>query len=827
MIPHFKQKFPGVVLIIALIACALLPWFRNRGYLRDLYDYGLVVAANGHLNRGELPYVDFTTSIQAGFLGLNWLVERIGGGTYDGLTCGAAGLIVLSALVLPMMLARRLPPGLAAVIGGAVTIVSASQHTILWHNALGVFCLAVVTWAAAVAPVWMRSTWGWHALVAGGLLLGGLNKLNFHLVALAAALAWAAWAVMAGRARWREAGLTMAGCLTAGLALPLLIECAWTGASPALWWHNVVALPSEQRLGIVATVFSSDFLWRPIHDYYGWIRLQPVGLAGIGMTLLTMGAVGWGGNVRGWRRSLALAGTMAAGAAGAALIATNFEIVYLGLGAWLVLLVSVWLGTEVVGLGRRWLWAGLGLPALVIALPAWESAWQGQRSQFGYDAAPRSKYRTLEEVADGFSYFGGLKMPFGYVFSLGRLMWTLPDPDLAGRRAVFWGGGMEWMERFVPAIREPGQPLWIHWGTSYSQSDIERLARKFQSQRDYAWAYNTVARDNWPWPINDVLDLDYRREIIGTVLVGRRPINHDEVDLTDAMATIQGLGGNVGGRSFLLDRDPFTFMRGYDGRIIYGSARQSAQVKLLAPLYRMRGVAVINRMDQNEADQMSVTAKVTVHGSIPEQVLWQQELRLEPGEKMARVPFEVEAGGRQILFWIIQHDRAQVGRVFAGYRELEILHSAETAGAPILRDDILPVTATGESAAESLLGDAAWRPEQIVVRGGRVTPEGIELPAGGEVWFHSVNMLGEVHGRIESAPGSGASRTVRTLWCKGGRIQPVQGGGVAPGQGMDFHLWTGELGGWFGIVVEPGQSDAWVRVRVRSAKISQPTKGNS
>jgi predicted acetyltransferase len=38
MIPHFKQKFPGVVLIIALIACALLPWFRNRGYLRDLYD---------------------------------------------------------------------------------------------------------------------------------------------------------------------------------------------------------------------------------------------------------------------------------------------------------------------------------------------------------------------------------------------------------------------------------------------------------------------------------------------------------------------------------------------------------------------------------------------------------------------------------------------------------------------------------------------------------------------------------------------------------------------------------------------------------------------
>ncbi|MBW7895647.1 MAG: hypothetical protein H3C27_11080 [Opitutaceae bacterium] len=821
MIRNPFRKPPVIALIAVLIVCALAPWFRNHGYLRDLYDYGLVIAANGHLNRGELPYVDFTTPIQAGFLGLNWLVERAGGGTYDALTRGAAALIVLSALVLPLMLARRFPPGLAVLLGGAVTVTSASQHTILWHNALGVFCLAVVTWAAAVAPVWRRATWGWHALLVAGLMLGGLNKLNFHLVALVTALAWAAWAAINGRARWREAGLTMAGCLAAGLVLPLLIECAWTGASPALWWHNVVALPSEQRLGIATMVFSADFLWRPIHDYYGWIWLQPVGLTGIVATLLTAAAVWKGGSYRGWRRGLAVLGAVAAGAAGAALIATNFEIVYLGLGAWLVLLVSVWLGTGASGSGRRWLWVGMGLPALVIGLPAWDSAWQGQRSQFGYDDAPRANYRTLAEIGDDYGYYGALKMPYGYVYSLGRLMWNLPDPDPAGRRPVFWGVGLEWLERFIPARREPGQALWIHWGTSYNQTDIDKLALKFEGQKDYAWAYNTVARDNWPWPINDVLDLNYRREIIGTVLVGRRPINHDEVELTDALATIQGLGGNVSGRAFLQDRDPFTFIRGYDGNILYGSARQNAQVKLQAPVYRLRGVAVINRMDKSDPEPLSMMARVTVHGSIPEQVLWQRDLFLAAGENTARVPFEVDAGGRQILFWIIQHDRSQAGRAFAGYRELEILHAGETEGAPVLHDTMLPVTVTGEAAADSLLGQVVWRPEQIVVRGGRLTPDGVELPAGGEVWFHSANMSGEVRGWVESAPGSGASRTVRTLWCKGGRVQPLQAGGVALGRNLDFHLWTGELGGWFGIVVEPGQSDAWVRVRIESAAISQ------
>ncbi|MEJ1971487.1 MAG: hypothetical protein WDM96_02930 [Lacunisphaera sp.] len=159
--------------VAAVALVAWLPWWRNHGYLRDLYDYGLVIAANGHLNLGERPYVDFTTPIQAGFLGLNWMFERLGHGTYAGLTLGGAALIIGAAVTLPLMLARRWPGWAAAIVGGAVTVSAASQHTILWHNSLGVICLAIATWAAACAPVLRRADWPWHLLVAAGFFSAG------------------------------------------------------------------------------------------------------------------------------------------------------------------------------------------------------------------------------------------------------------------------------------------------------------------------------------------------------------------------------------------------------------------------------------------------------------------------------------------------------------------------------------------------------------------------------------------------------------------------------------------------------------------------------
>jgi hypothetical protein len=108
------------------LVVALLPWWHHRGYLRDLYDYGLVWAANGLMADGQRPYVDFATSIQAGFLAMNRGIERIGGGGYLALTWGGAGLIVLQLVVLSGLLARRWPAGVAWSLGVVLAVAGAA-----------------------------------------------------------------------------------------------------------------------------------------------------------------------------------------------------------------------------------------------------------------------------------------------------------------------------------------------------------------------------------------------------------------------------------------------------------------------------------------------------------------------------------------------------------------------------------------------------------------------------------------------------------------------------------------------------------------------------
>jgi len=41
-----------VFLVLALAILCLAPWLRNRAYLRDLMDYGLVVAASARIEAG-------------------------------------------------------------------------------------------------------------------------------------------------------------------------------------------------------------------------------------------------------------------------------------------------------------------------------------------------------------------------------------------------------------------------------------------------------------------------------------------------------------------------------------------------------------------------------------------------------------------------------------------------------------------------------------------------------------------------------------------------------------------------------------------------------
>ena len=817
------RRFPLPVWlsIAVLVAVALLPWGRNHAHLRDFYDYGVVIAGLARLDEGARPYVDFATPIQAGFFGLNWLVQRAGDGSYLALTRGGAALIVLTGAGLALVLGRRWPAWAALPVAASVTVASASQHTILWHNALGVFALALAAWTAAVAPVLRRATWPWHALMLAGLFLGGLNKLNFQLVALAAVAAWALRAWLVGRATERELLVTLVVVGLVGFVLPVATELAWTGASPDRWRHNVIALAGDTRANDLPHIFTWKFLWVPIHDYYGPLLLPCVGLTGL---VFSAGAL-----VAGWTRPPAAradrwlqpVAAVVGALAGAAFLATNQEIAYVGLAGWLVVAVSLWLGFA-GDLRPRVLVPALLLPALALGVTAWISAWQGQRSQFGYSESPRATYAQVPDDVSAYRYVRGLWMPPEQVLTLRELAKWVPAPGADGLRPVFYGPGTEWLEQLWPAAKVPGQPLWVHWDTTYRNREVYRLLNDIGTADRYRMVLVTLARDFWPPALRRTLEQFYDRTLIGPVTVRWTRRDGWQLQCKDGLDFTNRYGGNVAGTAFFVHERPLTDLAWEGDRFMLGVTRGEGRLLLTAPTYRFGADAVLERLPSSgEAAALRVRFKVTVHGATPEQVRWDQEIELAPNENRKAMPFSVDAMGQHLELQVSVLGAAN-DRVAAGFRNFTILHSMESAdGAPALRAAAAQPAAGDEAMARALFGDLGWRPQQLVTRAGQAAPGGIELPAGGEIWWHTENMLGEVRGQVRSIGADpNVVPMVRVVWCKGGRLQLLQQGNVPPGGTFDFHAWCGEPGGWIGVLLDPGHPAVRASVRLQSSSLA-------
>lgn len=810
------------LLLAGAVGLALLPWWRHHGYLRDLFDYGIVIEANGRFERGERPYVDFKTPIQAGFLGLNWLVERVGGGDYRALTRGGAALIVVTVLGLVLLLARRWPAWAAVAVGLAVTVSGASQHTILWHNSLGLFCLAAVTWAAACAPVARRETWRWHVIVAAGLFLGGINKLNFQLVALAFAGAWAARAGLQRDASWRRVMATIAGLFIVGLGLPVAAELAWTGASLRDWLINVVQLAAGGRAEFLGRILTPAFLFKPIHDYYGTLLLPQAGLAGLLALAAATLVAAW--TVRASlsrldRWLLPVAVVLASGA-GAALLATNYEIACVGLGAWCVLITSVWLGFGLDGGRRRVLAAGLVLPALIVGGTAWGTAWQGNRSQFGFSRAPRDSYRLAENAGVAFTYLRGLRLPPEVWHSFELLERTLPAPGSDGLRPVFYGPGLEFADRFYPAVRVPGRPLWGHWGTSYGPREIEELTAQLVSGRYYKTVVVTIGFEDWPDALRHALQKYYVWHNAGAAMRAWTWRDEDTVDFANVFRSLERLGGNLDGRRLHFDHRPLGSRRLAGEGFVLGTDRADGAVLVRAPFYRMRGVAVIERLPGAGDGPVHADFKVTRHGAVPEEARWAGRLELPAGQRSARLTFEADGFALPVELWARQEsDRAGI---YIGFRELEITNAIDAEGdAPTLALKPLASDQPTPEMLGALFGDVAWRPQRLSLRGGRpeVSPAGLELSSGGELWLHTDRMTGELAGEL-SLPRHSPPVLFRVVWYKGARVQVLQNGWIQPGDPTLFRAWTAEAGGWIGLVIESTDRPATVRVKVTRSTLS-------
>ncbi len=794
---------------------ALAPWWRNHAFLRDFYDYGLVIAGVGRIEAGEYPYADFLTPIQTGLFLLNGWAQQLGDGTYQAMTWGVPWLAVMAVGLLAMIYAQRCSSVVAAAMAGVVTVMTVTQHTIIWHNSVGAICLAVATAGAALAPVLRRSQLGWHVLIGAALVLGGINKLNAHLVTLCGVIAWALLSGFARQASWRRVSATLLYVLVCGVVLPVLIELAWTGASLRTWWYNVVALPFGSRAGDFTAALQWKFYFTTRHDYYGPLPFQPLGALGV---LSTAAFAVHAFRERGWRQGgWVLGATAFAAASGAGLLATNYEIAYVAMGAWFALIASLWLGFGLNCSGRVF-YGSLIAPALVVGAFAWQSAWHGQRSQFGYSQAARSTYVAGETTAPGFGYLRGTLLPPEIAASLttaARWRASLSPED---RAKVFYGPGLEWLDHPWPTSKLPAMPLWLHGGTSYGAAEEARLFKALSAGGPYRHVLVPEARDHWPAAAAREISTKYLRHHLGPVwyryeqltpgVVSWRPIDF-----------LRAFGGNVDATLLQSTMEVHALA---DGRTFVGADRGRGEMLLQARSYRAAGEALLCRVPGASLEATRVPFKVFMVVGDQEHLRWSSTLVLPAGESEVVVPFGIDSGGQPVRF-VFDIPAEATGRVRAGWRALTLLHAADGPDLPpMLRPDSPEAKVAGADMGRALL-PAGWNPEKILVRDVRMdSAGGMVLLPGGEVWIRLGDYLADFRGVATVAKEADlpANPVVRVFYYKGGKLE-MQAQSVVqdPERRFEFNAWSAENYGWLVITLDPVASVPPVSVKLLAVKI--------
>lgn len=781
----------------AVVAVALVPWMRNHDYLRDFYDYGMFVNVNARLDAGQKPFVDFTTPAQSATFVLNHLAERLGGGSYVGLTRGAATLIVLIGVALVALLARRWPPALAAVFGFAIVACSASQHTIIFYNPIGVFAMALVVWSFAVAPVWSWEQRGWHALAAAGLLLGGLNKINFHLLSCAMALGWLVWGAIEARASWRRIGATLALIVVFGGVLPLAIELAWTGADWRTWYHNVVQLPLGARGDRVGLLKDARVYFSTLHDYYGSMRLAQSGLV---VLLLPLGAViaAWftADADRPWmRRGFALLAGVCGALAGAALLLTNNEIAYLTIAAALVMLAGLWLGFRLPVHGW-WPRLALGLPALIVGLSGWESAWLGQRSQFGHAQDPRAEYVAGETLGPEFAYLRGLHIPPGMARSLVAFAhYRRAMPSEADR--VFYGPGVEWLERIWPAPKVRGMPLIA--SAFESEREMRLLEDNVISGGPYGHILVVEAWNSWPLAVQIAFFRGFSMERIGNGfflyhrlrpgVLWARPLNFYE-----------HIGGNVESTR-LISHMPKERLA--DGRLFVGIDRGSGELEIAASNNRSSAEAVLRRRSPGGAVG-PVRFEAFAAAGEARFPRWSREITLPENQDELVVPTgQIDASGHHLLLRVTVPAES-AGAVTAGWREPRLWDTVERASRPpLLQEGVTPISPAPKGFEEGLL-PATLRGSGMLVRDPQFVDGKFWLNSGGELWIPLPAIFRRIDIKAHAAGSPpGTVPQLRVAYYKGGRLEMFIPQVDEPNNTARFSAWSCEAGGWLAILADP------------------------
>jgi hypothetical protein len=466
---------------------------------------------------------------------------------------------------------------------------------------------------------------------------------------------------------------------------------------------------------------------------------------------------------------------------------------------------------------------------VLLAVTAGESAWRGQRSQFGHSVAPRARYRDAGAVGAELAYFSGLRIPPEWADALGFIKATLPAPGSGGLRPVFYSQGLEWLERPFPAVKHRGLALWMFFGPVYGPKETAQLVKLLGVDSSLERYYIAT-----PWTYLDpavakALSTQYVLQATAG-LVGywkRRPDAMPLEDVEHSLYALAGtadginllnlLGGNIDPGSFSINRgDTVVVPATASSATVIGTTRGRLELLGKVRARRLRGEAVLRRTGSGQA---GVEARFAVRVPGADGSRWSAAIRLEPGETERVLAFEI-ADPSEALQFVAELPADVPAPVVAGFCRLRILHATSDAVPPPRLRGVAPADAAPDPAVfRQCFPGGNWKMVGLISRGASVVPEGLLLPAGAELWFKTEPMLPELRGELRRAPsGAPGNPVLRLVWRKGARIdllvqEPLRDAAGA----LNFRGWNAETDGWFGLLVDPGPDTAPALIRFKPA----------
>jgi hypothetical protein len=484
------------------------------------------------------------------------------------------------------------------------------------------------------------------------------------------------------------------------------------------------------------------------------------------------------------------------------------DIIYIGVAGWLALLIALWLGYDLPARGG-WFYGVIVAPVILVGSLAWYSAWQGQRSQFGHSAEPRSAYVDGAQAGSEFAYLKGTRVPPETADSLQAVArWRQSLTDEQRRRHLF-GPGTEWAAHIWPVMATPGLPIYVHAGNSMGAVETAQLLATISSGELQVITVSNIL-DLWPGRERFYIMHRFLRRPLGSMF-GVYEKATGSVSVAPVWFT-RAFGGSTDARFLVSDA---LLQERSDWHMFLGIAKEHGEMRLILPTNRLDGQVILRRTEG--APRVPVSAHFMIYAQANPTARferWSHQLELPADQDEVVADYAIDSSHMPTTF-LVDIPPAMAGTALAGWTGPRIQHTGGDGPeepAWFYPSDA-PVTQLDEAALARLL-PPGWRPEKAFMRNGRVTETGVEFVGGGELWLRVKGRVTRYAGTAVVTPDADRP-TVRGMWYSGGRLEVFSEMQVRANDfTADFHGWCAEPGGWLVIAVEPGQRLTPITLRI-------------